>query len=510
MIGRITDVLALLLEQLKAIPTPWRPALGALGAAGLVILAMFGTEVAAAVRTWDASTAYNHCWLVLPIAGWLAWGRRDRLAGATPEPDWRYALLALPLAFGWLVAERLGIMEGRQLMLVGMVWVLAITGLGPALAWAMAAPLLYLVFLVPFGGFLVPALQQLTVLLIEIGLTLVGITHYIDDVTIEIPEGQFLVAEACAGLRFLISAMAFGALYAIVMFRSFWRRLVVLAISVVVPLLANGLRAFGLVVLGHFQGSASAVAADHVLYGWLFSSIVILLMIAAGLPFREDGGAPVFRPLRIPLLPPGRPRSLPQASAWAVAAFVAVVTSGPAIAGLLDQVGAGQPQAVTPAFAPPAGCTADAAMPGRFRCGQAVLTVRLLSFPPRANWATIAAERRRSYGELSDEDVVFQVTPADRSAAWQGRQQHEHAKVVAVGTWLAGRAVGDGLTSRASQAWNALRGGGQGGGPVLAAVALEYGQAGAGGQALRNTLRKLLEEQSAALVAQAMALSRPR
>src|ERR1700742_3821081 len=99
---------------------------------------------------------------------------------------------------------------------------------------ALSAPLLYLFFLVPFGAFLTPVLQGFTAHFIDVGLGVLGIPHVVDAYFIEIPEGRFVVAEACAGLRFLIASIAFGVLYACLMYRGIWRRLGFIAASMVV------------------------------------------------------------------------------------------------------------------------------------------------------------------------------------------------------------------------------------------------------------------------------------
>lgn len=262
---------------------------GLVFAAGLLGLGgIFHAEIEAALGIWSSSTAYNHCWLILPLALWLSWTRRERLAGCAAKPTALAILPALAAGAAWLLADRLGLMEGRQFAALGIVlaWFFGIFGWH--ITRSFAVPLGYLVFLVPFGAFLVPLLQRLTAWIIVAGLSLLGIPHFADDLIIEIPAGIFLVAEACAGLRFLIASLAFGALYAAVMFRSPGRRLTVLVLALVVPVLANGLRALGIVVLGHHLGSAEAAAADHLIYGWVFFTLVILLLIVAGLPFRED------------------------------------------------------------------------------------------------------------------------------------------------------------------------------------------------------------------------------
>jgi exosortase len=210
-----------------------------------------------------------------------------------------------------------------------LVQILFLSVLGPGAWWLFAAPLLYLFFLVPFGEFLVPGLQSFTVQFFASGLHLFGIRNFVDGVVIEIPEGSFYVAEACAGLRFLIASLAFGALYACLMYKSPIRRSVFLALSLIVPVIANGVRALGIISIAHFVGSAEAVNADHVLYGWIFFSLVTFLLILIGLPFREStfvaprraspvqsgaiamiGARPVFASLRAEVAEPLATRSI--------------------------------------------------------------------------------------------------------------------------------------------------------------------------------------------------------
>ena len=434
----------------------------ALGLLGLGLL--FQAEIASAVRTWMDSTAYNHCFLVIPIAAYLIWDRRAVLRGLTPAPLPAVALAGLPVGLAWLLSERLGIMEGRQLAAMTFVELLFLVVLGWRYFWALSGPLLYLYFLVPFGEFLVPKLQDVTTLFTVWGLTLLHIPFYSDGYTFDIPEGSFVIAEACAGLRFLIASIAFGCLYALLMYRSPVRRILFIAASVVVPIIANGFRAVGIIALGHYLGSAQAAETDHVLYGWIFFSIVILLLTALGLPFRQDGEqhdqpdpGPTSRRLAI-------------GTALAGAAAVAVVAAfGPAAAAQFDRMAAAVPEATLPA--PPDGsrCVAQpvaAGEPGtpsvqHLVCGGLPVTLQVMLFNARTTSGPVLAEQRRLSG-ANAEDVATTWLPIPEPGAhvWRLVTTDKPARVAAVSMWIDGRPGAGGISMRVRQARNSVLGGG--------------------------------------------------
>ena len=388
--------------------------------AGIALLGVvFGREAASAYQVWMDSTAYSHCFFVLPIALYLAWERRGHIV-ATPIVALPMAsALVAPLGLAWLAAERLGIMEGRQLVAISILEVLFLAVLGWRMAFTLAAPLLYLYFLVPFGAFLTPILQHWTAAFSIFGLEFLEIPFYADQYLIEIPEGHFYVAEACAGLRFLIASIAFGALYACLMYRTAGRRIAFIVASIVIPIVANWFRALGIVVLGHILGSAQAAAADHILYGWLFFSIVTLLLIVAGLPFRQD---PEPAPIAATTPPPAG-KMLP-----AMVVAVALASIGPGISLGLDRAALMQLDQPRFAWTIPLGCTAsqpEAAAQGvervNFICPQAPLIATAQVFPDRVNPAAVGAARRLVSGEADADDVTNGTLeiPGTNQAPWR-------------------------------------------------------------------------------------------
>ena len=373
---------------------------------GLAVLGYaFAAEGVAAWRVWNDSTAYSHCFFVLPIALYLAWDRRAEALAEPVRPLPWAALLALPCAGAWLVAERLGIMEGRQLVAITIVEVLFLAVLGWRLYRALSAALLYLYFLVPFGAFITPKLQDWTAAFVGYGLRALGIPHTMDGFLIQIPEGTFYIAEACAGLRFLIASIAFGVLYAMLMYRGWGRRALFIAASILIPIAANWLRALGIVVAGHLVGSAQAAAADHVIYGWVFFSAVTLLLIVVGLPFRQDLAAPPTH-RAAPAPPPAR--LLPPAIATVVLALL-----GTGAAAALDR--AAVPPAGMPGFAwtIPPGCRATAPSPAtgpgseaiRVTCPEGTLRATAQVFSPRTTWTAIGNARAALVSIADAEDV---------------------------------------------------------------------------------------------------------
>ena len=435
------------------------PSLVALGAGLLALIAVFWPECQAAVKVWTESTAYGHCFLVAPIAAYLAWDRRDSLRGLVPRPTPLFALLALPAPFAWFAAERMGIMEGRQLVVIGLMELLFLVMLGWRLFYALLGPLLYLVFLVPFGAFLTPVLQSFTAHFIDIGLTVLGISHYVSDMLIEISAGSFYVAEACAGLRFLIASIAFGVFFALLNYRSPGRRAGFMVASIVIPIIANGLRALGIVLLGHVLGSAEAAAADHIIYGWVFFSFVMLLLVAAGLPFREG------------LAPPPEPKSLPPlvtaSHPWGAILVVAVAALGPAAAMALDRNAGVARLAAVPALVAPEGCqvspggdaAADAAA-GRavfaFDCDGRAWIATIQALPARSAGSALSTVRRRLSAPEASDDMAVGALPD--APGWQLIITREPSQVGGIAVWIDGRPAGGGLAQRLRQARNSILG----------------------------------------------------
>lgn len=265
----------------------WRRSLAVLAAVLLLILAWYAETLESMVEIWASSATFNHGFLVAPVALWLIWRKRHRLAAHQPQPA--YPVLGLLAAAGvlWLTSSVATVSVVSQFALVFMIQFAVWSVLGTRIAREMLFPLGFLLFAVPAGEFLLPVMISMTADFTVSALRATGIPVYREGMQFVIPSGGWSVVEACAGLRYLVASLMVGTLFAHLNYRSPRRRLVFVAASIVVPIVANWLRAYMIVMIGHLTDNRLAVGIDHFIYGWVFFGFVMLLMFWIGSWYQE-------------------------------------------------------------------------------------------------------------------------------------------------------------------------------------------------------------------------------
>ncbi len=250
-------------------------------------LIYFGTA-RSIVSIWNSSDTFAHGYIILPISLWLIWSRRRSFAHLQPKPFWPGLLLLLACGFGWLLAELGDVSVVRQYAFVAMVPLSVLAVLGWRIAWKMAFPLTFLMLAVPFGEIFIDPLIHFTADFTVAAVVATGIPVLREGTNFSLPTGNWSVVEACSGVRYLISSFTLGCLYAYLTYRSRTRQLVFILLSIVVPIIANGLRAYMIVMIGHLSGMELATGVDHLVYGWVFFGIIMFLMFWIGSYWRED------------------------------------------------------------------------------------------------------------------------------------------------------------------------------------------------------------------------------
>lgn len=305
-------------------PAHWRLPLASLVLLLLAILALYSHTVVGMVTIWSRSDTYAHGFVVPVITLWLIWRIRHTLAVLVPKPSPLAWVLLLGAAGFWLAGDLVAVNAATQLALV-MLLVLAVPAvLGWRLAQAMAFPLGFLFFAVPIGDFMLPYFMEWTADFTVLALRVSGIPVYREGLQFIIPSGAWSVVEACSGIRYMIASVTVGCLFAYLSYSSLKKRLIFVAVSILVPLVANWLRAYMIVMIGHLSGNELATGVDHLIYGWVFFGVVILAMLFVGARW-ADAPLPPAGPLGA-AVPAGALASGKSAATAAVVALLIVAS----------------------------------------------------------------------------------------------------------------------------------------------------------------------------------------
>lgn len=272
------------------ITSPWRTALPSFLVLAGAVLLLYRDTAMTMVGIWWRSETFAHAFLVPPIGLWLVWRQRELLAKLTPRPQPWMLLALMALALVWLLAQMVVANAAAQFAFVAMLVLTVPAVLGFEVALLILFPLLFLFFAVPFGEFVVPVMMEWTADFTVFALQVTGVPVYREGQQFVIPTGSWSVIDECSGVRYLMASFMVGTLFAYLNYHSYWRRAMFMLISLLVPILANWLRAYMIVMLAHLSGNKIATGVDHVLYGWVFFGVVIFVMFMIGARWSERDG----------------------------------------------------------------------------------------------------------------------------------------------------------------------------------------------------------------------------
>ena len=266
----------------------WKRQGGLLGIFLVLLSIFYYSSYSSMVSVWARSETFAHGFIILPICAWLIWRIRDQIGATLPQVNYLGIPILLLFGFLWLVANYVGVLAIEQLAATMMIPVLVFTLLGWQTTSVMAFPLLFILFAVPLGEELTPALINFTADFTVYMVKLVGIPIYREGSFFQLPTGNWSVVAACSGVRYLIASVTLGVLYAYLNYQSLSKRAIFVVASFVIPVIANGLRAFMIVMIGHYSDMQLATGVDHLIYGWIFFGIVIFIMFYVGSFWRDD------------------------------------------------------------------------------------------------------------------------------------------------------------------------------------------------------------------------------
>jgi exosortase len=255
---------------------------------------LYSTVAASLVHHWYIDDNYSHGFLIVPLAAYLAWERRQRLAATPPSP----ALFSGGIVVLGSVLVLLAGLLGAELFLtrIAMIGTL-VGGVLFVLGWQhlkmLSFPLAILLLMIPIPAILfnhiVFPLQLLASRVGEMSLAAAGIPVLREGNIITLANTTLEVAEACSGIRSLVSLLTLGIIYGYFTDTRNSIRVLVALSAIPVAIFANGLRVAGTGIAAHYYGSAAAEGFFHTFSGWfvfvaafamLFGVIRLLLWVA--------------------------------------------------------------------------------------------------------------------------------------------------------------------------------------------------------------------------------------
>lgn len=238
--------------------------------------------LASALEIWYGNEIFNHCFFVVPGALYLIYTNRSALLA---QP-FKTSYLAFIVIFPAILLYVVGIAGDIQLFLHAATFTLL-----PALIWFVIGngaaktilfPLCFMLFSIPVGEQLIPYFQEIAADGSVWLLRLTDVPLFRSGLYIEIPQGRFLVAEACSGVSFFVASFVIGTLYAYLNLRSAPRKLLFVGISLCFPILANIVRVYGIILIAYWTDMEHAAGADHLIYGWFFFAFVLVCLLGIG------------------------------------------------------------------------------------------------------------------------------------------------------------------------------------------------------------------------------------
>lgn len=241
------------------------------------------------VNDWWQFPDFSHGFLVPPFAAYVLWRKRAVLTGTRLAPQWSGVAL---VAFGLLILL-LGV-YGSELFLSRLSLVLVLAGLvlgfgGSAMLKETRFALFVLLLAIPIPSIIYTQitfpLQILASKLASALLPIFGVPVLREGNVIQLPAMSLEVAEACSGIRSLMSLLTLAVFYGYFLERSTWRRWVLALASVPIAIAANAVRLLGTGLSVQYWDPDKATGFFHEFSGWVMFLVSLTCLIAVDQAF---------------------------------------------------------------------------------------------------------------------------------------------------------------------------------------------------------------------------------
>jgi len=253
----------------------------ALLAAGFAL--MYWHVFAKLVHDWWTDDNYSHGFLIIPIALYLAWERRRAFADA----PLRLSIFGLIVVIGSIAVLLAGIL-GAELFLTRISILGTVAGsvlflFGWRRLRILAFPLAFLFLMIPlpaiiFNQIAFP-LQLFASRVGELALTTVDIPVLREGNVLILANTSLEVAEACSGIRSLVSLLTLGIVFGYFADQRGWVRALIALSTIPIAVITNGARVAGTGVAAHQFGPGAAEGFLHEFSGWVIFVLAFMMII---------------------------------------------------------------------------------------------------------------------------------------------------------------------------------------------------------------------------------------
>jgi len=258
----------------------------------LIAATLYWTVVPKLVNDWWNDPNFSHGFLVPLFSAWLIWERRAELRAFDSKRTLLPGILLLLVGVAMLVVGKAGgeyfTMRSSLVFVTGGLFWIVFGGEGFRLC---LFPIGFLFFMVPIPYILYDAiafpLKMIASWFGEHSLTLVGVPVFREGNIMVLPNLQLEVADACSGIRSLMSLMALATAAAYFMSLGAARGGVLFLSAIPISIVTNSLRIFVTGVLSYKYGQQAAEGFFHEFSGWVVFLAGAFLIVGAGLLLRK-------------------------------------------------------------------------------------------------------------------------------------------------------------------------------------------------------------------------------
>jgi exosortase len=251
----------------------------------LLIAWLYGSILAHLFLQWLSDKDFSHGIFVPIFALYVIWQDRERLTTIAPAPSWA----GLPLVVLSMVVLALGIL-GADIFLPRLSLLILLAGLiilfqGCKFFRAVLFPWAFLILMIPIPALIMNRftfpLQLLAAKLSAALLELVGVVVLLGGSIFTLASGQQLdVAEACSGIRSLLTLVTLAFIYGYLLETRTWVRVVLVCLTAPIAVVANSFRIFVTGLLMQFRYIDEAEGVPHALAGVLIFAVALMMIFA--------------------------------------------------------------------------------------------------------------------------------------------------------------------------------------------------------------------------------------